>query len=58
MSIDYGNSSNRRGETRLGDIIHNKVDYLKKYQAVPKEELEQMIVFPGNKRAESSQAAD
>ena len=114
--IDYGNSSNRRGETRLGDIIHNKVDYstydigaydgktymtfcvrdnlnlikyyiipdnkftenktvvydtpgteettvntvdyLKKYQAVPKEELEQMIVFPGNKRAESSQAAD
>ncbi len=25
--IDYGNSSNRRGETRLGDIIHNKVDY-------------------------------
>ena len=27
MSIDYGNSSNRRGETRLGDIIHNKVDY-------------------------------
>ena len=116
MSIDYGNSSNRRGETKLGDIIHNKVDYstydigtydgktymtfcvrdnlnlikyyiipdnkftenktfvydtpvtekttvntvdyLKKYQAVPKEELEQMIVFPGNKRAESSQAAD
>ena len=116
MSIDYGNSSNRRGETRLGDIIHNKVDYstydigaydgkiymtfcvrdnlnlikyyiipdnkftenktfvydtpgteettvntvdyLKKYQAVPKEELEQMIVFPGNKRVESSQAAD
>ena len=36
----------------------NTVDYLKKYQAVPKEELEQMIVFPGNKRAESSQAAD
>ena len=31
MSIDYGNSSNRREETRLGDIIHNKVDYLKKY---------------------------
>ena len=114
--IDYGNSSNRRGKTRLGDIIHNKVDYstydigaydgktymtfcvrdnlnlikyyiipdnkftenktfvydtpgteettvntvdyLKKYQAVPKEELEQMIVFPGNKRVESSQAAD
>ncbi|MDB7999661.1 hypothetical protein PNE40_01490, partial [[Eubacterium] rectale] len=25
--IDYGNGSNRRGETRLGDIIHNKVDY-------------------------------
>ena len=25
--IDYGNSSNRRGKTRLGDIIHNKVDY-------------------------------
>ena len=116
MSIDYGNSSNRRGETRLGDIIHNKVDYstydigaydgktymtfcvrdnlnlikyyiipdnkftenktfvydtpgteettvntvdyLKKYQAVPKEELEQMIVFPGSKKEESSQAAD
>ena len=36
----------------------NTVDYLKEYQAVPKEELEQMIVFPGNKRAESSQAAD
>ena len=36
----------------------NTVDYLKKYQAVPKEELEQMIVFTGNKRAESSQAAD
>lgn len=36
----------------------NTVDYLKKYQAVPKEELEQMIVFPGNKRVESSQAAD
>ena len=25
--IGYRNSSNRRGETRLGDIIHNKVDY-------------------------------
>ena len=36
----------------------NTVDYLKKYQAVPKEEMEQMIVFTGNKRAESSQAAD
>ena len=36
----------------------NTVDYLKKYQAVPKEELEQMIVFPGSKKAESSQAAD
>ena len=27
--IGYRNSSNRRGETRLGDIIHNKVDYSK-----------------------------
>ena len=36
----------------------NTVDYLKKYQAVPKEELEQMIVFPGSKKEESSQAAD
>ena len=36
----------------------NTVDYLKKYQAVPKEELEQMIVFPGSKKAESSQATD
>ena len=36
----------------------NTVDYLKKYQAVPKEELEQMIVFPGSKKAESLQAAD
>ena len=25
--IGYRNSSNRRWETRLGDIIHNKVDY-------------------------------
>ena len=114
--IDYGNSSNRRGETRLGDIIHNKVDYstydigaydgktymtfcvrdnlnlikyyiipdnkftenktfvydtpgteettvntvdyFKEYQAVPQEELEQMIVFPGSEKEESSQAAD
>ena len=36
----------------------NTVDYLKKYQTVPKEELEQMIVFPGSKKEESSQAAD
>ena len=36
----------------------NTVDYLKKYQAVPQEELEQMIVFPGSKKEESSQAAD
>ena len=36
----------------------NTVDYLKEYQAVPKEELEQMIVFPGSKKAESLQAAD
>ena len=36
----------------------NTVGYLKKYQAVPKEELEQMIVFPGSKKEESSQAAD
>ena len=36
----------------------NTVDYLKEYQAVPKEELEQMIVFPGSEKAESSQAAD
>ena len=36
----------------------NTVDYLKKYQAVTQEELEQMIVFPGSKKAESSQAAD
>ena len=36
----------------------NTVDYLKEYQAVPKEELEQMIVFPSSKKAESSQAAD
>lgn len=36
----------------------NTVDYLKKYQAVPQEELEQMIVFPGSEKAESSQAAD
>lgn len=36
----------------------NTVDYLKKYRAVPKEELEQMIVFPGSKKEESSQAAD
>ena len=36
----------------------NTVDYLKKYQAVPKEELEQMIIFPGSEKAESSQAAD
>ena len=36
----------------------NTVDYLKEYQAVPKEELEQMIVFPGSKKEESSQAAD
>ena len=36
----------------------NTVDYLKKYQAVPQEELEQMIVFPGSKKAESLQAAD
>ena len=36
----------------------NTVDYLKEYQAVPQEELEQMIVFPGIKKAESSQAAD
>ena len=32
----------------------NTVGYLKEYQAVPKEELEQMIVFPGSKKAESS----
>ena len=36
----------------------NTVDYLKKYQAVPQEELEQMIVFPGSKKEESSQVAD
>ena len=36
----------------------NTVDYLKKYQAVPKEELEQMIIFPGSEKEESSQAAD
>ena len=36
----------------------NTVDYLKEYQAFPKEELEQMIVFPGSKKEESSQAAD
>ena len=36
----------------------NTVDYLKEYQAVPQEELEQMIVFPGSEKAESSQAAD
>ena len=36
----------------------NTVDYLKEYQVVPKEELEQMIVFPGSKKEESSQAAD
>ena len=36
----------------------NTVDYLKEYQAVTQEELEQMIVFPGSKKAESSQAAD
>ena len=36
----------------------NTVDYLKEYQAVAQEELEQMIVFPGSKKAESSQAAD
>ena len=36
----------------------NTVDYLKKYQAVPQEELEQMIVFPGSEKEESSQAAD
>lgn len=36
----------------------NTVDYLKEYQAVPQEELEQMIIFPGSKKAESSQAAD
>ena len=36
----------------------NTVDYLKEYQAVPQEELEQMIVFPGSKKEESSQAAD
>ena len=36
----------------------NTVDYLKEYQAVPKEELEQMIVFPGSEKEESSQAAD
>ena len=36
----------------------NTVDYLKEYQAVPKEELEQMIIFPGSEKAESSQAAD
>ena len=36
----------------------NTVDYFKEYQAVPQEELEQMIVFPGSKKAESSQAAD
>ena len=36
----------------------NTVDCLKKYQAVPKEELEQMIIFPGSEKAESSQAAD
>ena len=36
----------------------NTVDYLKEYQAVPKEELEQMIVFRGSEKEESSQAAD
>ena len=36
----------------------NTVDYLKEYQAVPQEELEQMIVFPGSEKEESSQAAD
>ena len=36
----------------------NTVDYLKEYQAVTQEELEQMIVFPGSKKEESSQAAD
>ena len=36
----------------------NTVDYLKEYQAVTQEELEQMIVFPGSEKAESSQAAD
>ena len=36
----------------------NTVDYLKEYQAVPQEELEQMIVFPGSKKEESSQTAD
>ena len=36
----------------------NTVDYLKEYQAVPKEELEQMIVFPGSEKEESPQAAD
>ena len=36
----------------------NTVDYLKKYQAVPQEELEQMIVFPGSEKEESPQAAD
>ena len=36
----------------------NTVDYLKEYQAVPKEELEQMIVFPGSEKEESSQTAD
>ena len=36
----------------------NTVDYLKKYQAVPQEELEQMIVFPGSEKEEGSQAAD
>ena len=36
----------------------NTVDYLKEYQAVPKEELEQMIVFPGSEKEKSSQAAD
>ena len=36
----------------------NTVDYLKKYQAVSQEELEQMIVFPGSEKEESSQAAD
>ena len=30
----------------------NTVDYLKEYQAVPQEELEQMIVFPGSKKAD------
>ena len=36
----------------------NTVDYLKEYQAVTQEELEQMIVFPGSEKEESSQAAD